>query len=118
MPSSPLELPALPSPHDDEKASQQKIEAFRLSYANFVQNLERVQPPLAVPLKTNLEGQAEPQWQSYARAWTDAYIGARLLGQTPDPALTHLESIFVAYSAQGCQGIQQAGRRISPAPAA
>ena len=94
----PLELPTLPSPHDDEKASQQKIEAFRLSYANFVQNLERVQPPLAVPLKTNIEGQAEPQWQSYARAWTDAYIGVRLLGQTPDPALTHLESIFVAYS--------------------
>ena len=93
----PLELPALPSPHDDEKTSQQKIEAFRVSYANFVQSLERVQPPLAVPLKTNIEGQAEPQWQSYARL-DRCLHRARLLAQTPDPALTHLESIFVAYS--------------------
>lgn len=103
----PLELPPLPSPHDDEKASQQKIEAFRLSYANFVQSLERVQPPLAVPLQTNFEGRAEPQWQSYARAWTDAYIGARLLGQTPDPALTQLESVFVAYSRKDAKEFNQ-----------
>jgi ABC-type transport system involved in cytochrome c biogenesis permease subunit len=93
----PINLPPLPTPQDSQEVSQQKIAAFRDSYSNFVRKLEMVRAPLAVPLKNDLEGKSEPQWQSYARAWTDALIAARLLGQQPDPAVTQLEAILVAY---------------------
>jgi ABC-type transport system involved in cytochrome c biogenesis permease subunit len=94
----PVNLPPLPAPGDDEKTSQQRIQDFQQAYSTFVRNLEMDQPPLAVPLKTNIEGKPDQKWQSYSRAWTDALIGVRLMGQAPDPSVTHLESIFVAYT--------------------
>ena len=96
----PLDLPPLPAPNDDEKQSREKLEAFRVTYANFVRRLESLKPALTVPVQTGLDGKTKPEWQSYAQAWTEASLGVGLLGQKPSPAVASLEAIFAAYGRQ------------------
>ncbi|MFV1966462.1 MAG: cytochrome c biogenesis protein, partial [Pirellulaceae bacterium] len=101
-------LPPLPTNDDDRESSETKVRAFRDAYTRFVRGMDSVRPALAVPLQ-NTDGEvSEPEWQSYARAWADASIGARLTGQEPPPAVRYFETMLVAYHDQDVRPFNRA----------
>ncbi|HJN08039.1 MAG TPA: cytochrome c biogenesis protein CcsA [Pirellulaceae bacterium] len=102
----PPTLPPLPTPEEFEKdraTATSKIGAFRQAYFGFMQSIDSIHPPLAVPNEEGSTVGGEPheedddQWQPYAKAWATALINVRMLGQDPPPSLEHLNKIIVAY---------------------
>jgi len=91
------DLPPLPTADDDRETAEKKVRAFRDAYQRFVRGLDSVRPALVVPISSEGESEGETEWQSYARAWTDASISARLLGREAPQAVRHLQDMFVAY---------------------
>jgi ABC-type transport system involved in cytochrome c biogenesis permease subunit len=102
----PPTLPPLPTPEEFEKdraTATSKIDAFRQAYFGFMQSIDSIHPPLAVPNEEGSTVGGEPheedddQWQPYSKAWATALINVRMLGQDPPPSLEHLNKIIVAY---------------------
>jgi ABC-type transport system involved in cytochrome c biogenesis permease subunit len=102
----PPRLPPLPTPEEfenDRATATAKITAFRQAYFGFVEGIDSIHPPLAVPKEkgSTLAGQPaeedDDKWQPYAKAWATALINVRLLGEDPPPSLDHLNKIIVAY---------------------
>jgi ABC-type transport system involved in cytochrome c biogenesis permease subunit len=71
----------------DDRLQEDLIEAIKSQGA-----LQRMQPPLVVPPESS-----DAQWEPYSVAWTKGFAKARVLGQTPSPAVVALNSMFVAY---------------------
>jgi ABC-type transport system involved in cytochrome c biogenesis permease subunit len=79
------------------KKAEEKLRDFRNAYLQFVRSLDSVRPALAVPTPRAEEDAEEPEWQAYARAWTEASLAYQLGMQEPPVAVQHLEKMFHAY---------------------
>jgi ABC-type transport system involved in cytochrome c biogenesis permease subunit len=102
----PPRLPPLPTMEEfqtDRETARAKMDAFRPAYFAFIEGIDAIQPPLAVPHEKGSTIGGEPdeedddKWQPYAKAWAMALINVRMLKEDPPPSLEYLNKIIVAY---------------------
>ena len=98
-------LPALPTEEDfnkDPQAAAQQLRTFRDVAQQAFDELNRRQPPLAVPVDPESK-----TWEAYAVAATRGYV-QRQIGMDPAESTIKLSSVFVAYGNNDVEGFNKA----------
>jgi ABC-type transport system involved in cytochrome c biogenesis permease subunit len=98
--SPPHGLPKPPSAADSERdpqAARQYMAAFLEALRRSAEQMKAMKAPRVIPMKAEPNTPPDDVWRAYPFAWGLAYAQHQIMGEDPDPATLHVESILSAY---------------------